>query len=73
MDPAIADTSAAVMVLLVSMPSARAAPAPMCFGMPATIVGSGLINGTSGDDVIVGSAGADGWLSSAVPRDAYVA
>src|SRR5262245_19091132 len=38
---------------------ASAAPAPICFGKHATIVGSGLINGTSGDDVIVGSAGAD--------------
>ncbi len=32
---------------------------PTCFGKKATIVGSGLINGTSGDDVIVGSAVAD--------------
>ncbi|MEV5383088.1 calcium-binding protein [Streptomyces sp. NPDC052721] len=30
-----------------------------CFGRPATITGSGTINGTSGRDVIVGSAGAD--------------
>jgi Ca2+-binding RTX toxin-like protein len=36
-----------------------AAPTPSCFGKHATIVGSGLINGTSGDDVIVGSDGAD--------------
>jgi Ca2+-binding RTX toxin-like protein len=32
-----------------------AAAAARCFGEPATIVGSGIINGTQGDDVIVGS------------------
>ncbi|KAA1418505.1 calcium-binding protein [Nocardioides humilatus] len=42
---------------------APAAPAgaagETCLGAPATIVGSGTINGTSGPDVIVGSAVAD--------------
>ena len=32
---------------------------PLCNGMLATVTGSGKINGTSGDDVIVGSAGSD--------------
>jgi len=32
---------------------------PMCFGKPATVVGSGHIVGTPGDDVIVGSDGRD--------------
>lgn len=31
----------------------------VCFGSPATITGSGEINGTDGDDVIVGSDGSD--------------
>src|SRR5918994_3585660 len=30
-----------------------------CFGEPATIAGSGTINGTSGDDVIIGSPSND--------------
>ena len=33
--------------------------APTCFGKRATIVGAGDISGTPGNDVIVGSAGAD--------------
>ena len=33
--------------------------APTCFGKRATIVGAGDITGTPGNDVIVGSAGAD--------------
>lgn len=32
---------------------------PQCFGRDATIVGSGLIVGTEGDDVIVGRGGSD--------------
>lgn len=32
---------------------------PVCNGLLATITGSGTIRGTNGDDVIVGSAGAD--------------
>jgi Ca2+-binding RTX toxin-like protein len=38
--------------------SALAGP-PRCFGQDATIVSSGEIEGTSGDDVIVGSNGSD--------------
>ncbi|HSQ38369.1 MAG TPA: hypothetical protein VLS92_10800, partial [Acidimicrobiia bacterium] len=36
-----------------------AARAPMCLGLEATIVGAGVIKGTAGDDVIVGSGGND--------------
>ncbi|HEY9376253.1 MAG TPA: calcium-binding protein [Jiangellaceae bacterium] len=36
-----------------------AAPTGSCFGMTATIAGSGLIVGTAGNDVIVGSAADD--------------
>ena len=32
---------------------------PKCFGKPATITGSGTIDGTAGNDVIIGSAGDD--------------
>ena len=39
--------------------SANSADPPTCLGRAATIVGAGEINGTTGDDVIVGSAGAD--------------
>ncbi len=40
-------------------PAPTAAVAEACFGQPATIVGSGAIAGTPGDDVIVGSPGND--------------
>ena len=36
-----------------------AAPAATCFGERATITGSGIIDGTAGSDVIVGSDGSD--------------
>jgi hypothetical protein len=41
---------------LLGAAGASADSTPNCFGKKATIVGSGLINGTQGDDVIVGSA-----------------
>src|SRR6476469_11011936 len=53
-------------ILLLSTQLVRVADAqetPVCgppgAEVPATIVGSGVINGTSGDDVIVASAGND--------------
>jgi hypothetical protein len=42
-----------------SIPHAAADEPPTCFGRPATIWGSGLLEGTPGDDVIVGSNGED--------------
>ncbi len=45
---------------LVAVPDAAAIGAPpACMGREATVWGSGLLEGTSGDDVIVGSNGAD--------------
>jgi hypothetical protein len=47
----------AVIVVAIALvaPAAQTAakPIPTCFGQPATIVGSGAIFGTPGDDVIV--------------------
>jgi len=45
--------------LLGSAPAAYAGAPITCFGMAPTITGSGEIDGTPGDDVIVGSAGDD--------------
>ena len=47
------------MVVGVAATQGAAAPPDGCFGKPATITGSGVINGTPGHDVIVGSAADD--------------
>src|SRR6185503_28936 len=39
--------------------SASGSTGPTCFGKPATVAGSGIVGGTSGNDVIVGSASDD--------------
>ena len=44
---------------LVVTGSVSADAPPECFGKPATITGSGVIDGTAGHDVIVGSASDD--------------
>ena len=41
---------------LASVPAARATTAPTCYGLPATIVATGDVHGTPGDDVIVATA-----------------
>ena len=43
----------------VAAPGSASPPTPGYIGKPATIVGSGSITGTAGDDVIVGSADTD--------------
>jgi len=46
-----------IVLLVVAFPTAvAAAQPPLCFGHPATIRGSGVIQGTPGEDVIVGSS-----------------
>lgn len=56
-----AGLAAALVVLLANAGSAQAGNGvfELCGGEPATIVGSGTIEGTPGPDVIVGSPGAD--------------
>ena len=54
---AVAALATAVVVLGGAETDALAAAS--CFGSPATITGTGVIDGTSGNDVIIGSAGAD--------------
>jgi Ca2+-binding RTX toxin-like protein len=44
---------------MVAVVTAPVSAAPTCDGKPATIVGGGLIEGTDGNDVIVGSNGED--------------
>jgi Ca2+-binding RTX toxin-like protein len=46
-------------VMLLGAAGASGNATPKCFGERATIVGSGLIDGTEGVDVIVGSDGPD--------------
>jgi hypothetical protein len=46
-------------LLLVSPPGDSQAPSVGCLGGRATITGSGIIDGTEGDDVIVGSGVGD--------------
>ena len=48
-----------IVVVGVAATQGAAAPPDGCFGKPATITGSGLIDGTSSNDVIVGSAADD--------------
>ena len=48
-----------IVVVGISATQVAAAPPDDCFGKPATITGSGLIDGTARDDVIVGSAADD--------------
>jgi Ca2+-binding RTX toxin-like protein len=50
---------AALGVLLLGAAGASGNGTPKCFGEPATIVGSGVIDGTEGADVILGSNGDD--------------
>ena len=45
--------------VLMGMLSTASAQVPLCNGVPATIVGAGMIFGTPGPDVIVGSPGND--------------
>jgi hypothetical protein len=52
-------TLLAIVVVGVAATQGAAAPPDGCFGKPATITGSGVIDGTSRDDVIVGSAADD--------------
>jgi Ca2+-binding RTX toxin-like protein len=44
---------------LVGPADGSAGPVAVCDGLPATITGAGVINGTAGPDVIVGSVGND--------------
>src|SRR6266545_4498309 len=39
---------------LIVLAESAAASEPECFGQPATIVGSGLIHGATGDDTVIG-------------------
>jgi hypothetical protein len=48
-----------VATVLVMIPSASAATTAQCGGLPATIVGDGIVTGTPGPDVIVGGDGDD--------------
>lgn len=50
---------AVLLVGIVLLPPATASAAAQCFGQAATIMGSGTITGTPGDDVIIGSDVAD--------------
>ena len=45
--------------LLATFAGSASAAVPQCFGLDATITGTGTIVGTSGNDVIVGSAAND--------------
>ena len=66
MRKAVVTLGAAVVLLgvqFVGVGAAQAQEVPVCGPpgeeVPATIVGAGTINGTDGDDVIVGSPGRD--------------
>jgi hypothetical protein len=51
--------AAVVILALLGAASASGDSTTKCFGKQATIVGSGPISGTEGNDVIVGSEGPD--------------
>lgn len=54
---AVAALTTLVPALGATAPATAERPAPTCWGAAATIVGSGLVRGTEGDDVIVSRGG----------------